>query len=155
MHGRSRLAPAFALTTLLVAFAGCGSKEGNFATVSGVVSQDGTPMDGAKVTFHSTVEVDGKKTAFAASTDSSGKYLIAAAGKDAGIPPGMYKVTVNKPAVKGGVNLPPDWDAGQSEAAGLLTPGAGAKAHETVGTTKLTATLETGKNQNVDFNIKK
>jgi hypothetical protein len=143
----------------LFAMAGCsgGKGSGTFATVSGVVTQDGAPLDGAKVSFYSTVDVDGKKSAYGALTDSTGKYLIAAVGKDPGIPPGMYKVTITKPAVKGG-NLPPDYDAAQAEAAALTSGSpatiAALKDYENPNTTKLSVTLQPGKNENVDFRLK-
>ena len=81
----------------LVAMIGCSNKGGTLATVSGVVTHNGTPVEGARIVFHSTVEVDGKPVpGFGAQTDSSGKYVIASAGKEPGIPPGMYKVTIVK-----------------------------------------------------------
>src|SRR5438128_2656939 len=82
-----------------VAIIGCSgpTNSGVFATVSGVVTNNGSPVDGAKVNFHSTVESGGKKAdTYTAMTDSSGKYLLAAIGKEPGIPPGMYKVTITK-----------------------------------------------------------
>src|SRR5437762_1882451 len=83
---------------VLVAALGCSSgNTGSYATVSGVVTNNGNPVDGAKVTFHSTVESSGQKAeTYSAQTDSSGKYLLATMGKDPGIPPGMYKVTITK-----------------------------------------------------------
>jgi len=155
MRANNRLLPACVLISLLGTFAGCGSKESPNASVSGVVTDGGTPMDGVKVTFHSTVEVNGKKNTYAAGTDSSGKYLIAAVGKDGGVPPGMYKVTVNKAAVKGGMKLPDDWDIGQAEASGMFQTTAAPKPYEAVNTTKLSVTIEPGKNEKVDFDIKK
>jgi len=143
---------------VLIALAGCSRNSGNFATVSGVITYKGTPVEGAKVTFHSTAQVDGKPgTVATVMTDSSGKYVIASAGKDPGIPPGMYKVTVTK--LKGGGNVPLDpavADPGQLEAAGA----GGGALHElppeyaNVGITKLSVTLETGKNENKNFDLK-
>lgn len=145
-------AGAFVALAALVGCSGGGDK--NLATVSGAVTLDGAPLDGAKVTFHGTVEVNGARGNYSAYTDGGGKYLIAQVGKDPGIPPGMYKVTVTKaePGAKGA--LPPDFDAGQVEAAGggrntLL------QEYETFATTKLSATLQTGKNENVNFELKK
>jgi len=120
--------------------------------VSGVVTQNGNPVDGAKVTLFCTVETEGKKGAnYSAMTDSSGKYLIAAVGKESGIPPGMYKVTVTKLDQKG--NLPPDFDQGQLEASGAARNVLG-KDYEALGTTKLSVTLEAGKNENKNFELK-
>ena len=98
--------------------------------------------------------MDGKWSAYGAQTDSSGKDLIAAVGKEPGIPPRPYKVTISKPATKGSANLPPDWDAAQAEAAGLSAAGTTPKDYENPATTKLSATLEAGKNENVNFSVK-
>jgi len=135
---------------------GCGQSGsgGPHATVSGTVTQGGSPVDGASVTFHSTVEVDGKKVGpFSAMTDSSGKYLLAMVGKEPGIPPGMYKVTITKMDVKA-TNLPKEIrdDPGQAEAAGLkinVMP----KAYESLATSKLSVTLEAGKNEGKNFDL--
>ena len=145
-----------ALLVALVALVGCsrGPKgSGNLSTVSGVVTQNGTPVDGAKLTFHTTVEAAGQRpTAYTATTDSSGKYVIAMFGKEPGIPPGLYKVTITKMDLRG-ANLPPDFDQGQIEAAGL-GKNTLAKEYENLATTKLSVTLEPGKNENKNFEIK-
>jgi hypothetical protein len=131
---------------------GCSGGSGNLATVSGTVTINGAAADGAKVTLHSTVEVGGKRPGpFSAMTDSSGKYLIATVGKDAGIPPGMYKVTVTKLELKG--NLPAEIDQGQIEASGIarnVLP----RDYESLANTKLSVTLEPGKNENKNFDLK-
>jgi len=148
---------------LLALAAGCsGNKNVSYATVSGVVTHNGNPVDGAKVTFHSTAEVDGKAGgAFSSLTDSSGKYLIAASGNNPGIPAGVYKVTVTKydgkfPAGADGM------DAGQTEAMVSDTGGAAKggptnllpKEYATLATSKLSATLEAGPNKDVNFALK-
>jgi hypothetical protein len=148
----------------LVGLIGCGSKQnGNLATVSGVVTHNGTPVEGAKVIFNSTIEVDGKQgVAYAAQTDSSGKYVIATAGKEPGIPPGLYKVTITKYQGKSTTGTPEEIDSGQLDA--QISDGAGAgkggptnllpKEYASPGSTKLSATLESGKNENVNFDLK-
>jgi hypothetical protein len=138
---------------VLAAAAGCsGGNSGAFATVSGTVTQNNAPIDGAKVTFYSTTEVEGKRTgAYTAITDSSGKYLLVSVGKEPGIPPGMYKVTVVKLDQKG--NLPPDFDLGQMEASGMAH-NTMPKDYENPATTKLSVTLEAGKNENKNFELK-
>jgi len=135
-----------------LAFAlGCAKTDKNLATVSGVVTQGGAPLNGAKVTLHSTVQGEGVKGGvYSAQTDSSGKYLIATVGKEPGIPAGMYKVTVVK--LDAGSNLPEGFDAGQMEASGMaknLLP----KDYENPNTTKLSVTLEPGKNENKNFDL--
>jgi hypothetical protein len=137
----------------LVAVIGCSGKgSGTFATVSGKVTQDGGPADGVKVTFHSTTEVEGKSAgSYSATTDSSGKYLIATVGKDPGIPPGLYRVTITKLDPRT-ATLSPEMDQAQLEAGGIainMMP----KEYENPRTTKLSATLQAGKNDNVDFAI--
>jgi hypothetical protein len=147
----------------LVTLVGCGSKGGSFATVSGVVTHNNNPVEGAKVIFHSTTEVDGKAgPVFAAQTDSSGKYVIATAGKDPGIPPGLYKVTIVKYEGGKAPNTVDGMDAGQIDAQASDGLGAGGKGprnllpseYATPATTKLSATLEVGKNENVNFALK-
>jgi len=137
----------------LVTALGCSQGDSNLATVSGEVTQNGAPVEGAKVTFHSTVEVEGKKgQSYSATTDSSGKYLLASVGKEQGIPPGMYKVTITKLEMKS-ANLPPDFDQGQIEASGMgqnIMP----KNYELLATTKLSVTLEAGKNTDKNFDLK-
>ena len=160
----SHRAFGFVVLIALVALVGCSGKNGNFATVSGVVTQNGTPVEGAKVTFHSTVEVQGgKQMTYGTLTDSSGKYVISAVGKEPGIPPGMYKVTVMKFEGKGTISSPEEgMDAGQLEAAasdtGASVKGGAAnllpKEYATPGSSKLSATLEVGKNENVNFDLK-
>ena len=134
----------------MVSALGCSSGSGSYATVSGVVTKNGVPVDGAKITFHSTVQVEGQKTGvYSVMTDSSGKYLLAAVGDSPGIPPGMYKVTIIKLNLKG---APADFDQGQLEAAGLaknILP----TAYETLADTKLSVTLEAGKNEK-NFDVK-
>ncbi|HET6572134.1 MAG TPA: carboxypeptidase-like regulatory domain-containing protein [Fimbriiglobus sp.] len=149
----------FGLTAGFVALAaavGCsGGGNGSYATVSGVVTHNGAPVNGAKVTFHSTTETGGQRSAsFGALTDSNGKYLLASVGKESGIPPGMYKVTITKPDIKGG-NVDPEIanDPGQMEASGMARNTL-PKDYENVNTTKLSVTLEAGKNENVNFDMK-
>jgi len=139
---------------VLVVALGCSKGGGNLATVSGTVTHDGKPVDQAKVTLYSTVEAKGEKGGvYSAQTDSSGKYLIATVGKEQGIPPGMYKVTVTKlEATKGG-NLPPDFDAGQMEASGMAINKL-PKDYENAATTKLSVTLEPGKNEGKNLELK-
>jgi len=147
-----------ALFAGLLSLSGCGKQA--LATVSGVVTHNGAPVDGAKVIFHSTVEVDGKpQQSYGAQTDSSGKYVIATSGRDQpGIPPGMYKVTVTKYEGKGLISE--GMDAGQLDAALSDTGGPRGKAgpvnllpqvYAAPGSTKLSATLEVGKNKDVNF----
>lgn len=153
----------FAGVLALAALCGCSGGKGGFATVSGVVTLNSKPVDGARITFHSTAEVEGKKQpSFSALTDSSGKYVIAGVAKDPGIPPGLYKVTVIKLEGKGVDMSAEGMDQGQLEAMASDT-GASAKGgpvnllpkeYAAVATTKLSSTLDVGKNENVNFDLK-
>lgn len=136
----------------LILVTGCGKDLGQRATVSGKVTNGGEPVPGAKVSFYSTAEAGGKAGAsYSAQTDSSGTYVISGIGNEVGIPPGMYKVTVVKLDIKG--NLPPDFDAGQMEASGAaknILP----RDYENPATTKLSVTLDIGKNENKNLELK-
>jgi len=147
----------------LVALVGCSNKSGSFAMVSGVVTHNSVPVEGAKVTFHSTVEGGGNKPmAYSALTDSSGKYVIASVAKDPGIPAGLYKVTVVKFEGKGLTGPQEGMDAGQLDA--MVSDGLGSAkggpvnllpaVYATQTTSKLSATLEPGKNKDVNFDLK-
>jgi hypothetical protein len=71
-----------------LAVTGCGP---SLVKVSGVVKLDGTPVEGATVSF---VSEDGKNT-FAGFTDSGGNFTLSAGDKP-GAQPGTYKVVVVK-----------------------------------------------------------
>ncbi len=148
---------------VVVAAIGCGGT-GNFGTVTGIVTHKGTPVDGAKVEFHGTTQEAGRSDIFATQTDSSGKYFIAGIGDRAGIPPGMYKVVITKYEGNMAMNAPAEgMDPGQMEAQmSDMAPGTGAakaiKNHlpdeyASPATTKLSSTVQSGKNENVNFDI--
>jgi hypothetical protein len=142
---------------------GCGGT-GNFATVTGTVTHKGNPVDGAKVEFHGTTQEAGRSDIFATQTDSSGKYMIAGVGQQAGIPPGMYKVVISKFEGKTALTGPESgMDAGQLEAQ-MSDGGGGAAVQKTIknhlpgeyaspASTKLSSTVQAGKNENVNFDI--
>ena len=161
MIARRRLTPALGFVGLL-AVLGC-SKEGSttFSTVSGIATFNGSPMEGARIEFPSTTESEGKHQSYASVTDSSGKYMIAPAGKNPGIPPGMYKVVITKTNMKGGdPNAGKEgFDAGQIEAAASAGGSPGIinylpREYGSLATTKLSATIDVGKNPDVNFDLK-
>jgi hypothetical protein len=92
------------LTVLLVAglgtVAGCGGNE----PVKGVVKLDGTPVEGATVTF---VSEDGKAT-FSGTTDAAGEFTLAGTDGKAGAKPGTYKVMVTKMSANAEPMAPPN-----------------------------------------------
>jgi len=142
----------------LAVLVGCsGNGPGNFAHVSGTVTQGGAPVEKAKITFISTTEVgtSGAKEQFATETDSAGKYMLAGYGKVPGLPPGMYKVTITKLTMKAGAKLPAEgFDTLQLEMSGLGVNNL-PKDYSDPNVTKLSATLNSGKNENVNFDLKK
>jgi len=85
-------------TTVLAAavcLTGCSSRP----QVQGVVTLDGTPVEGATVSF---ISADGKDI-FTGFTDASGKFTLQGNDQKPGAAPGTYKVTVVKtPAMKTG-----------------------------------------------------
>ena len=84
------LATAFCSLAIV---AGCGGP--SFLPVTGVVTLDGAPVEGATVTFTAD---DGSKT-YSGSTDAAGKFTLQA-GEKLGAPAGNYKVVVIRSAHK-------------------------------------------------------
>ena len=86
-----------ALSVLGLAFAsflGCGGPAGERTfPVTGIVTQGGTPIQGAVVSFHPTT---GEGRSATGTTDASGRYLLTSFAKDDGALPGRYGVTVAK-----------------------------------------------------------
>lgn len=85
----------FTLLVLVVAsVAGCGG----LPPVEGVVTLDGTPVQGATVVF---ITPDGSGQPVSGVSDATGRFTLSTGGK-AGAPPGTYKVVVTKTeAMKG------------------------------------------------------
>src|SRR5262245_11610288 len=88
---RRVLVPGFAV--LLVAAAGCGNQRGP-VPISGTVTLDGEPVEGATVTFH-TVGTDKEGKPATGETDKSGTFRLRT-GTDDGVRPGEYKVVIIK-----------------------------------------------------------
>ncbi|WLD11774.1 carboxypeptidase-like regulatory domain-containing protein [Planctellipticum variicoloris] len=76
--------------------------------VSGIVTLDGVPVEGATVTLHPTAKGYG---AFGIS-DSSGKFALGTFGKGDGAVPGDYKISVKKLEVVAGGAQPGQDDPG-------------------------------------------
>jgi hypothetical protein len=89
--------------------AGCASD----ARVSGTVTLDGEPVRGAQVVFAR----DGSGPVVA-QTDDAGRYALVG-NTGAGLPPGEYRVTVTKEAMKDGT-VPTGEALTQARAKGLL-----------------------------------
>jgi hypothetical protein len=82
---------------LLIVAIGCGSS-GPALPVSGVVTLDGNPLPGARVTFIPEKETGG--LGGVAETGSDGKFVIANSKGEPGLIAGKYKVTVSKGQLK-------------------------------------------------------
>lgn len=91
--GRSiyRLGVFATLAVFAAAAGGCGKQPSGGAPVTGQVTQNGMPVQGASITF---VPAAGGTAGFAM-TDAEGKYTVRTAQGE-GLPPGSYQVTVTK-----------------------------------------------------------
>lgn len=91
----------------LAVLAGCGgSGLPKTYKVVGTVTQGGTPVDGAMVTF---LNSEGKKNAVG-STNAKGEFKLSTFGPSDGALPGSYKVTISKmdrPAAPAATTPPP------------------------------------------------
>jgi hypothetical protein len=87
-----------ALAALLALIGGCsGNSRPARTPVSGTVTYQGKPVDGATVTFAPMTE--GAPTATAV-TDSSGKYVLNTYEEGDGAVPGDYRVTFSKVVIE-------------------------------------------------------
>lgn len=105
------------LSTMLVGsmLVGCGGQSyPPTSPVSGTVTLDGKPVEGATVTF---VPNDSKLRPAAGVTDSSGKYTLTSFRSGDGAMPGEYKVTVSKFFSEAGPSPYDNPDAGAETAA--------------------------------------
>ena len=98
---------AFAVLGCSFALLGCGP---SYVAVSGIVTLDGQPIEGAAVVFTSD---DGTKTAVGMS-DSTGNFTLSSDGKP-GVVPGSYKVTVSKSAMVAGMSPAAAAEAGNAD----------------------------------------
>src|SRR5690606_11332502 len=76
--------------------AGCGggkAKDQLGATVTGQVTFDGSPVDGATVTFQ---PADASKKGAFGRTDTEGNFTLSTSTATEGVEPGEYHVTVTK-----------------------------------------------------------
>jgi hypothetical protein len=85
--------PVVGLTVLLFAAAGCGGRR-TPVPVSGTVTLDGKPVEGATVTFH-LVGDDKEGRPAIGQTDKAGTFRLKT-GNDDGARPGDYKVVIIK-----------------------------------------------------------
>lgn len=97
-------AAALALTCCL----GCGGDGPATHPVSGVVTLDGTPVEGATVTFHPAGSEGRSATG---TTDASGKYELSTMARGDGAMLGSYRVTIAKYETPDGSVVQSDDDA--------------------------------------------
>jgi hypothetical protein len=162
MRVRTCLIQSLCFLTLTLVLGCSKGSSGAYGTAAGTVTLNSVAVDGARVEFHSTTETgDGKRDVFVTTTDSNGKYMLAAVGKNPGIPPGMYKVVITKTNQKDpNPNQGKEgFDQGQIDAASAAGGSTGfvnflPKEYASVATTKLSATIQEGKNENVNFDLK-
>jgi hypothetical protein len=95
---------------LPLAVSGCGG-DGRPALVkvTGTVLLDGAPVEGAIVMFQPDVDAKAQfRRPSAGVTDASGKFVLGTYEKDDGLPPGKYKVGIQKRELIG--ELPKNFD---------------------------------------------
>lgn len=133
------LARALAVALPALALASCA---GSAPAVTGRVTFQGKPVEGAVVTFHPKGRDDAKAERPSGVTDKDGNFTLST-GSRAGAPPGEYVVTVNwyKPA---------DAPAGKKPLGTDTQPDTPdqfrGKAYADHATSKLTATVGPGTN---------
>jgi hypothetical protein len=81
--------------TSLLSYGGCGGQNGDLVSVEGVVTLDGKPMSGVRVTFDQPELGPNKNIGYAARTDEQGRYVLRPIINDGtGVPPGTYRVSL-------------------------------------------------------------
>jgi hypothetical protein len=90
--------------------AGCGgSDRPSLTKVSGTVTLDGQPLEGAMVSFQYVADEKSKyQRPSSGVTDAQGKFTLGTYDKDDGLPVGKYKVAIQKRELVG--QLPPDYN---------------------------------------------
>lgn len=126
-----------------------GAKVEGVVPASGVVTMQGTPVDGASVTFYP----EGTGQAAAGTTDAQGKFQLTTLNANDGAKPGTYKVMVSKIQVTGvGANMSQEEQYKYLEQHGSPPPNESKNVlpeqFANVTTTTLTATVsESGPNE--------
>ena len=108
-----------ACSFLLVIGSGCGGVVPDYTKdlvdVSGQVTVDSQPIEGAIITF---VAQAGPSRSSSAVTDAEGKYVMETLPAGRGVLPGSYAVVINKLEMPDGSSVPPDvppMDVGATE----------------------------------------
>lgn len=159
------------MIVLAAATVGCSDEEKlDTVPVTGTVTLNGTPVEGAQVTF---VPVDGGMSAVGL-TDASGKYSLTTRSKDDGAMAGSYSVRITK--YEGGVEeelvdtseidpeavaditdeYPEDYDPAAAAAAAAAAPPPKnllPARYADPNASGLTASVESGEPQTFDFEL--
>ncbi|QDT79013.1 carboxypeptidase-like regulatory domain-containing protein [Gimesia maris] len=87
-------------TILIFSVSGCGSGGEpipELAQVTGVITMDGAPLEGAKVIFEPQQATDkARRRASSATTESDGSYTLQYNSDASGATPGSHKVLISK-----------------------------------------------------------
>lgn len=117
-----------ALIAMVVISIGCGGTKSEapefvsrLVPVSGTISLDGEPLEGATVIFFPDVEHPGGENA-SGQTDATGTYQLTTSiggqGAQPGAVPGRYRVMISKFVMPDGSPLPPEMTEADAEADG-------------------------------------
>ncbi|HEX7447112.1 MAG TPA: hypothetical protein VF306_06180 [Pirellulales bacterium] len=151
-----RLAGWLAVT--LTAFSGCGkadkAAEFDLTPVSGTLTLDGKPLGDADVGFSYQGVPPAGFFGSAARTDSQGRYELRT-GDKTGTLAGNHRVVVSRVVARNGAAIKPEegLDLAQLSAAGEVTQTIPIK-YTDAATTDLQATVEKGKADGYDFDLK-
>ena len=152
---------------VLLAMNGCGKVDAEFRHVSGIVTYDGAPLEGASVAF---VPVDESGVAATGVTDASGKYsLTSTTAKKfgTGAKPGKYLVKISKSeasadpdqdAFDSGEITYEEYQARKARKGPFSAPGSKSLIpvrYANQLTSKLEATVEDTKNNECNFTLEK
>jgi len=133
-----------------VALVGCG---GSGATVTGVITLDGTPVPDAEVSIEPFDRTQGIG-ADVVRTDSAGKFEVKPHAKKKGLSPGKYGIYVSKWVNKKTGQLPPPEEAEMEKAAGTLRNVLPYSYSNREEGPKFTAEIKAGKNDLGTFDVK-
>ena len=124
------------LSVLLLCFCGCPASSGNIGLVEGVVTLDGTPVEGAFVRFYPET---GRGSS--GKTDKDGHYELRYTRSEDGAIIGNHKITIS-------TEVEADYEQDPDEGRAESVP----KKYLDRKKTELTATVESGRN-NINFDL--
>lgn len=136
-----------AVFALLGLMSGCSNRPSgpSLEPVSGTVKYQGTPVDGARITFYPQGDTLGNGGS--AKTDANGKYTVLYARGGEGLPAGDYRVVISKAVMPDGSEPPEDVEPMDSPAKETLPPKYSSETQS-----ELTAAID-GASGAVDFDL--